>query len=79
VRGLFHETERSVKIRQGRKNSHNLYLQVGSEPSESDHCLGLIIEPEVAKAMVELLNACGPDWNSGAGRHIFLALTGGSE
>lgn len=42
-----------MKIRQGRKNGHNLYLQLGEEPDDADPCLGLIIDPEIAKLIAE--------------------------
>jgi hypothetical protein len=35
-----------VKLRAGRKNPHNLYLQRGDMPADDDPCLGLIIDPE---------------------------------
>lgn len=38
-----------MKIRQGRKNKHNLYLQLGDEPSDRDPCIGLIMYPEAAE------------------------------
>lgn len=37
-----------MKIRTGRKNLRNLYLQSGEDPSDKDICLGLMIDPEVA-------------------------------
>lgn len=37
-----------MKIRTGRKNRRNLYLQSGEAPSDKDICLGLMIDPEVA-------------------------------
>lgn len=47
-----------MKIRQGSKNKHNLYLQVGDEPnSERDIPLGFIKDPNFASAIVDLINA----------------------
>lgn len=37
-----------MRLRTGRKNRRNLYLQVGDEPADTDPCLGLMIDPEVA-------------------------------
>jgi hypothetical protein len=37
-----------MRIRTGRKNLRNLYLQLGDEPSNDDPCLGLMISKEVA-------------------------------
>lgn len=37
-----------MRLRTGRKNRHNLYLQVGDEPANTDPCLGLMIDPEVS-------------------------------
>jgi hypothetical protein len=47
-----------MKIRTGRKNRRNLYLQLGDEPGNSDPCLGLMIDPEVA---VILSSVVSPD------------------
>jgi hypothetical protein len=49
-----------VKLRTGRRNPRNLYLQLGDEPSEGgDICLGLIIDPHVAAVITERLNEEG--------------------
>jgi|SoimicmetaTmtHAB_FD_contig_31_7511386_length_1169_multi_3_in_0_out_0_2 hypothetical protein len=46
-----------MKIRQGRKNKHNLYLQLGDEPdSERDVCLGLIMYPGAAELITQRLS-----------------------
>lgn len=47
------------KLRTGRKNPHNLYLQRGREPSDQDVCLGLIINPAVAEILVKMINEAG--------------------
>lgn len=42
-----------MKIRTGRRNRHNLYLQAGDEPSNDDLCLGFMIDPEVSALICE--------------------------
>ena len=46
-----------MKIRQGRRNDRNLYLQLGDEPSDSDPCLGFMIDPEVGKILVQAVTS----------------------
>ena len=46
-----------MKIRTGRKNPRNLYLQRGDEPSDDDRCLGLIINPDDAKLICDGLTS----------------------
>lgn len=47
-------------LRQGRKNPHNLYFQVGLEPdSDRDISIGYIREPKWARALVEAVNRTG--------------------
>lgn len=65
-----------MKIRQGRKNGRNLYLQLGREPSDSDPCLGFIIDPAVARAMLDVLNSHS---ELDAGELIHSALIGADE
>lgn len=48
-----------MKLRTGRRNHRNLYLQLGDEPSEDDPCLGLIIEPKAAHVIVDAVNKYG--------------------
>ena len=45
-----------MMLRQGRKNGHNLYLQLGNEPSDQDVSLGYIAIPEVAREIVDGCN-----------------------
>jgi hypothetical protein len=33
-----------------------LYLQDGSEPSDDDHCIGVVASPALAKIIVESVN-----------------------
>lgn len=48
-----------MKIRQGRKNPHTLYLQAGEEPSDDDVSIGYIRFPSMAPEIVRRFNA-GP-------------------
>lgn len=45
-----------MKIRQGRKNKLNLYLQLGSEPSDRDVCIGLIMYPHAAELICKRIS-----------------------
>ena len=45
-----------MKIRQGRRNGRNLYLQLGPEPDDTDPCLGFIIDPRVAFLLADCVN-----------------------
>ena len=50
-----------MKIRTGRKQDRNLYIQLGDEPSDEDEYLGVIFDPIRAAILVEILNgACPP-------------------
>lgn len=44
-----------MKLRPGRKNPRNLYLQLGGAPSDDDPCIGLLIDPGVAAVLGETL------------------------
>lgn len=54
-----------MKIRQGRKNGHNLYLQFGDEPSDRDISIGYVKYPELAQWIVDAVDLSG-----GAYRHL---------
>lgn len=45
-----------MRVRQGRKNKHNLYLIVGDEPSDDDISIGYIKYPNMAEEIVRLCN-----------------------
>lgn len=45
-----------MKIRTGRKQDRNLYIQFGAEPSDEDDYLGVIFDPARAKRLVEIMN-----------------------
>lgn len=45
-----------MKIRQGRRNGRNLYLQLGEQPSDTDPCLGFIIDVRIAADIVNTMN-----------------------
>lgn len=57
-----------MKIRTGRRNPRNLYLQLGDDPSDTgDICLGLIIDPQVAAEIADIVNGhAGPTDDAGA-------------
>lgn len=38
-----------MKLRQGRRNPHNVYAQFGDEPSDDDTCIGFFINGDIAK------------------------------
>lgn len=44
-----------MKIRQGRRNGHNLYVQFGEEPSDDDVSIGYIRDARIAAWMVREL------------------------
>ena len=46
-----------MKLRLGRKNAQNLYIQSGDEPSDDDRAVGHICNPTVAYGIVEAVNA----------------------
>ena len=52
-----------MKIRQGRKQDCNLYIQLGDEPSDEDEYLGVIIDPTRAMFLVQILNGDSPPFN----------------
>lgn len=45
-----------MKIRTGRKQDRNLYIQFGAEPGDEDDYLGVIFDPARAKRLVEIMN-----------------------
>lgn len=45
-----------MKIRTGRKQDRNLYIQFGAGPSDEDDYLGVIFDPARARRLVEILN-----------------------
>jgi hypothetical protein len=49
-----------VRIRVGRKQDRNLYIQLGDEPSDDDEYLGVIFDPMRAAVLVEVLNGKRP-------------------
>jgi len=48
-----------VRIRQGRKNPHNLYMQIGEEPADTDISIGYIRYARWAEALVAAVNRSG--------------------
>ena len=49
-----------MKIRQGRKQDRNLYIQLGDEPSDEDEYLGVIFDPTRALYLIRILNGVDP-------------------
>lgn len=45
-----------MRIRQGRRNPRNLYIQTGDDPSEQDISIGYIRFPATAAYLVERMN-----------------------
>jgi hypothetical protein len=46
-----------MKLRPGRKNPRNLYLQLGDKPDDADPCLGLLIDTDTAELIAEGLTS----------------------
>lgn len=46
-----------MKLRPGRKNSRNLYLQLGDEPSDADPPVGFLIDTDTADLIGEGLTS----------------------
>ena len=46
--------------RTGRKVGRTVYVQVGDEPSDGDHLIGVMDTPELARKAVDGVNA--PKW-----------------
>lgn len=45
-----------IKLRQGRKNPHTLYIQMGAEPADTDQFVGSCVTPQMATLMVDCAN-----------------------
>ena len=47
-----------MKIRTGRRNQHNLYLQLGNEPSDTDDpCIGFMLDGRDAALIADGLTS----------------------
>lgn len=46
-----------MKLRPGRRNGRNLYLQLGAEPSDSDHCVGFVVDDGIAEVIADGLTS----------------------
>lgn len=46
-----------MKLRPGRKNPRNLYLQVGDEPGDADPSIGFFIDNDTAALIADGLNS----------------------
>lgn len=62
-----------MRIRTGRRNLRNLYLQQGGQPADTDPCLGLIIDPVAAADIVDAVNR-DPGAADSDGYHTFGEL-----
>lgn len=52
-----------MKIRIGRHQDRNLYVQLGDEPGDEDEYLGVIFDPRRAAILVEILNGNRPPFD----------------
>lgn len=52
-----------MKIRTGRHQDRNLYIQLGDEPGVEDEYLGVIFDPMRAAILVEILNGDRPPFD----------------
>lgn len=50
-----------MKLRTGRKNGRNIYIQLGDEPHDTDPQVGCIDTSILADAMVQTFNRYYPD------------------
>jgi hypothetical protein len=57
-----------VKLRCGRKQPQNLYVQQGDEPSDEDQYIGVIFDPMRAAVLIDIVNGERPPlWDGGEG------------
>lgn len=54
-----------MRIRQGRHQPQNLYIQHGAEPSDDDHYIGVIFDPVRAAYIAAVLNGEKPAFGQG--------------
>lgn len=52
-----------MKIRTGRKQPRNLYIQIGDEPSDDDEYFAVVFDPTRARFLVQILNGEAPPFN----------------
>lgn len=52
-----------MKIRTGRHQDRNLYIQLGDEPGDEDEYLGVIFDPARAAILAEILNGDRPPFD----------------
>lgn len=53
-----------MKIRLGRHQERNLYIQLGAEPSDDDEYIGVIFDPDRARVLVSIINGARPPLDS---------------
>jgi hypothetical protein len=46
-----------MKIRTGRRNSRNLYLQLGDEPGDGDPCIGFMIDTDTGALIADAITS----------------------
>jgi len=46
-----------VKLRTGRRNTRNLYLQLADEPSDNDPCVGFMVDDDTAALIAAALTS----------------------
>lgn len=45
-----------MRLRPGRHQARNLYVQLGDEPSDDDEYIGVIFDPARAEALIAIIN-----------------------
>ena len=45
-----------MRLRTGRKQAQNLYVQMGDDPSDEDEYIGVIFDPTRAKYLCEIVS-----------------------
>jgi hypothetical protein len=53
-----------MRVRCGRKQPQNLYIQIGAEPSDEDEYIGVIFDPVRAAVLIEMLNGTVPPFGA---------------
>lgn len=49
--------ESTMKLRPGRRNDRNLYLQLGDEPGDNDPCVGFFVDEGVAELIASAVTS----------------------
>lgn len=46
-----------MRIRTGRRNPRNLYLQIGDQPADTDPCIGFMVDDDTGALVAEALTS----------------------